>query len=150
MSAAIFASASSKSRHALLPVMALLLFAFALMCGGISSSVTVSNLHSGQETQNKNHSLGAEEGETPRPAADQEFALKKRRSPPGAVSPMDSALDASPRKTFPMADPDSRLLETTTRKALQRYALARLLRLDNPVIRLHPGHAPPRSMVTAG
>lgn len=140
----------SRSKAAFARATAFLLLIAFLPCiwGQLPTGIQDAAPVSGMETTR--HAQGTEEGEAPRPTIDHEMALKKRRSQPSEAVPADLPAETGITKAFPTDDPASHSLEAATRSAYQHYASACELRLDDPDLRLHPGHAPPCLTGSAG
>lgn len=115
-----------------------------LLCGWTASAVNTPLFVSG--TESARHAHGAGEGETPRPVVEQELVLKKRRNQLSEEQRQGVPAKSDPAEIFLLQDPDRRLLDTIARLAHHRYGLARRLRLSDPALRLHPGHAPPENL----
>lgn len=143
-----------KTTAALARATVFLLFVALLLCVWTRSPPGIAERSLAQGIESTAHAQGAEEGESPRPVAEQELALKKRRNQPGQTLYMQASLDAGASqsivKTFP-SDGNTRLrLDYATQRARECYGFACHLQLSDPALRLHPGHAPPQQSGIAG
>lgn len=123
----------------------LVLLAIVLFCAwnhAVKGHIAPSTAH-GMETAR--YLLGADEGETPRPIAEQELVLKKRRSQTLGVD-QTPASDSTRviGEIFPKHESEHEQLENIARRGHPRHELACQLRFSDPTMHLHPGNAPPQ------
>lgn len=144
MPIAILSNPSPKPLTTLACTAGFLLLALLLVCAWTRPSAYATGLSNAQVPESARHVQEAEEGDTPRPVAGRQLAMKQRRdqsSEPAHIVALIPRFDAT--QVFTTIDPD-RPLDIATQQASQRHAHASRLRLRNPALRLHPGHAPPQ------
>lgn len=145
VSAASFPAGISKAHVVLKRATGLVLLSILLL--GTWTHAPVGAVPQWIHAESPGHASGADEGDAPRPPAEQEAALKKRRNGLQQSSTQAPSLPSHPQIPLNPAllgEVEEQLLDRTSRQARRCYGLSCELMLSDPALRLHPGHAPPR------